>query len=133
MNLFLWCVLMNRIEMAKIFWSIGKNQICNALIAAKILKFLDIYQPESDDSLEQSALEFEKLAIGVLTVFERNTRDAMSDLFIVRYIDFLQKDCLELAVDSECKNFVSNRLVQKVMDDIWYGNKSKVQLVSRFA
>jgi hypothetical protein len=31
-------------------------------------------------------------------------------------------DCLELAVVCDCKGFVSNEIIQNVLDNLWTGN-----------
>ena len=68
--------------------------------------------------------EFEELAIGVLTVFDKSTRNNVKDVLVIRYIEDLNMDCLELAVYCKCKKFVSNSIVQSILDDIWNGKKS---------
>lgn len=77
MNLFYWCLISNRIEIAKIFWRLGKvrvllsikfcltefrkhflfkkYQICNALIAHKILNYFAKHIPDQAKELEKYA------------------------------------------------------------------------------
>lgn len=42
---------------------------------------------------------------------------------MVRYLRFIQMDCLQLAVDCGCQEFVSHRLAQKTLEAIWAGNQ----------
>lgn len=42
---------------------------------------------------------------------------------VLRYDKSLKMDNLELAIDSECTIFVSERIVQSILDDIWNGTK----------
>ena len=63
------------------------------------------------------------MVIGVLEYFDKNTTDAVDDVLIIRYIKELKIDHLDLAVICECKNFISNSLVQRVLDNIWKGTK----------
>ena len=73
--------------------------------------------------------EFENLAIGVLDVFDKNTRDILNHSLVVRYYNHLEKDILELAVMAKCEDFVSHRLIQKTMDKIWFANELNVPFV----
>jgi succinate dehydrogenase flavin-adding protein (antitoxin of CptAB toxin-antitoxin module) len=63
------------------------------------------------------------MAIGVLEVFAKNTSEAVDDVLIIRYIRQLDIDHLELAYICNCKKFISNSLVQRVLDKIWKGKK----------
>ena len=61
------------------------------------------------------------MAIGVLTVFDKNTRENVIDVLINRYFKEFGMDCLELACICECENFLSCSIVQQVLDKIWIG------------
>ncbi len=61
------------------------------------------------------------MAIGTLKVYDKNTRDNVIDVLVIRFIEHFKMDCLELAVDFECKRFVSNTTVQTILDNIWNG------------
>lgn len=61
--------------------------------------------------------------MGVLQTFDSNSRDIISDILIIRYIDYLRKDVLELAVICECEEFVSMPIVQNVITAVFYGEK----------
>ena len=69
--------------------------------------------------------KFEDMAIGVLEVFDKSTRDNVQDVLVIRYIESLKMDCLELAVHCDCVNFVSNSIVQRILDNIWEGKEYK--------
>ena len=73
--------------------------------------------------------EFEKLAIGVLNASEQNTRDLVSDVLIIRYLPFIKMDCLQLAVDCNCEEFLSHSAVQRTLDKIWKGTRSYDKMV----
>lgn len=67
-DLFLWAIIMNRIEMAKVFLCFMKYRICPALIATKILKK---YHEKAEyghakDSYIENANYFEKYAVHCL-------------------------------------------------------------------
>jgi hypothetical protein len=57
--------------------------------------------------------DFEDMAIGVLDVYDKNTRESVVDVLVIRYLRELGMDCLELANLCECKRFLSNSTVQR--------------------
>ena len=59
------------------------------------------------------------MAIGLLEVFDKNTRETVLDVLVLRYLKDLGMDCLELAVLCKCQRFVSNASVQRILDHIW--------------
>ena len=67
-DLFLWSILTNRVDMAKVFLFYMKYRICPALIAAKVLKQYHhrAAHGELRDGYEQSAKYFEQYAINCL-------------------------------------------------------------------
>ncbi len=62
------------------------------------------------------------MAIDLLNIMTRKTRDNADDVFILRYLKEYQMDCLELAVVCDCKGFVSNEIIQNILDNLWTGN-----------
>ena len=54
-------------------------------------------------------------------MYQEKTRKVVDDVLIIRYIKHLEMDCLELAVHCKCKRFVSNPLIQRILDTIWNG------------
>ncbi len=63
------------------------------------------------------------MAIGVLKVFDKSTRDNIIDVLVIRYIKHLEMDNLELAVHCKCERFVSSTSVQTILDTIWEGKR----------
>jgi hypothetical protein len=66
--------------------------------------------------------EFENMAIDLLNIMTRKTRDNADDVFILRYLKEYEIDCLELAVVCDCKRFVSNEIIQNILENLWTGN-----------
>jgi hypothetical protein len=54
-NLFVWALLMNRIEIAKIFWRIGRHQVSTGLFASNLLRSLSKSLPDLESELQLSA------------------------------------------------------------------------------
>ena len=59
------------------------------------------------------------MAIGVLDVYDKNTIENVVNVLVIRYFPELGMDCLELAVLCQCKRFVSNSTVQRILDYAW--------------
>jgi len=73
-DLFLWAILMNRVDMAKVLLSHMKYRICPALIATKIFKQYYHKAPYGDlkDGYDKSAKYFEQYAINCLNKCDKN-------------------------------------------------------------
>lgn len=83
-DLFLWAILMNYIEMAKVFLAHMKYRICPALIATKILKAyheIALHGKLKEEYL-QSAKYFEQYAIDCITLCEKNDPDEACKLVL---------------------------------------------------
>ena len=65
------------------------------------------------------------MAIGVLDVYDKNTRENVADVLVMRYMKEFSMDCLEMAVHCQCKRFVSNVTVQRILDNIWTGKRNE--------
>lgn len=61
------------------------------------------------------------MAIGVLNIFDSTTDDLINGVILLRKIPFYNLDCLQMAVEADCKKFVSLSSVQNLLTDIWYG------------
>jgi len=120
-NLFLWALLLNRIQIATLFWQIGEYQICTALFASHLLKSIASQFTDLGNELRKSADDFEDMAIGVLQIFDKTTDDILNGVILLRRIPFYGLDCLQMAVEGDCQKFVALSAVQNLLTDIWYG------------
>ena len=75
---------------------------------------------DNDDSFYQSAEEFEHLAVQILDkLYHANFSTCMQA--IIRPIPtYGNVTWLELAVAAEAKQFIAHRVVQDVLNDIWF-------------
>ncbi len=64
------------------------------------------------------------MAIGTLKIFDDERTDKVDDVLIVRYFKEFKMDCLDLAIECECEQFVSTQMVQRVLDKIWLGKRN---------
>ncbi|CAF0985618.1 unnamed protein product, partial [Rotaria sordida] len=118
-ELFLWSVIAGRQDLALLFWSRGKNKICAALIATLIYK---IHAHEkNDDSYNQSAEEFEYLAVQILDKFYQANSKAWLKAIIRQIPAYGNATWLELAVAADAKYFIAQQAVQDLFNDIWFG------------
>ena len=62
---------------------------------------------------------FEEMAIGVITVFEKHTREVVDDVLIRRYIQDYDMDCLMLSIECGCEKLVSSQILQRNLNYIW--------------
>ena len=57
----------------------------------------------------------------MLEVCEEKNNEALKDVLLIRYLVSVGMSCLELAECCDCEKFISHRIVQSVLDDIWSG------------
>jgi hypothetical protein len=121
-DLFLWCVLTHRLEMAKIFLGQMKIRICSALIASKILKSLAKYAPDHDskDKIYLEADDFETYAIECIRCSYFYDRGLAWEL-IMRCVDLYgEVTCLQMAIAADDKKFLYEDACNALLTNIWY-------------
>jgi len=97
-DLFLWAILINRIDMAKVFLSHMKYRICPALIATKILKqyHRKAVYGKLKDSYLKSAEYFEQYAINCLDKCDDHDVDQACDIVLQRNELYGYVTCLQV-------------------------------------
>ena len=88
-----------------------------ALIAALI--FRKRARKENDVSYEQSAAEFESLAVQILNKFYQFNAYACTKALIRQIPAYGNITWLQIAVAAEAKEFIAQRGVQDVLNNIW--------------
>jgi len=85
-DLFLWAILMNSVDMAKVLLSHMKYRICPALIATKIFKQYYRKTPYGDlkISYDKSAKYFEQYAINCLNKCEKKDEAKACEIILQR-------------------------------------------------
>ena len=121
-DLFLWCVLTYRLDMAKIFLSQMKTRICSALIASKILKSLAAYAPDhiAKETLYSKAGDFETHAIEFVRCAYYNDKYQACELIMRRVELYGGVTCLQMATAADDKKFLNEDACQALMTNIWY-------------
>ncbi|XP_078586018.1 transient receptor potential cation channel subfamily M member-like 2 [Branchiostoma floridae x Branchiostoma japonicum] len=123
-ELFVFCVLLNRQEMAHLFWEEGKEGVAAALVGSKLLKSM-ARELENDTELSEEMLEhadkFEDLALGVLN--ECWGEDELrTQLLLVRELYLWgELTCLRIAISGDHLNFIAHSACQALLNNIWMG------------
>lgn len=65
--------------------------------------------------------EFENYATGALDIIYNNSHILISYCVLLREVVFYNIDCLQMAMVCDCKQFVSQPVVQQLFDSIWWG------------
>lgn len=100
-DLFIWAILVNYIDMAKVLLAHVNHRICAALIAAKILKsYRDKYAIYDDkkNAYTQSMKYFEDYAIDCLTLCYRNDPNTACELILRECGLFGKVSCLQVSI-----------------------------------
>ena len=134
-DLFLWCVLTYRLDMAEIFLSQMRTRICSALIASKILKSLATYAPDqaAKDTLYSKASYFETHAIEFVRCAYANDKHQACELIMRRIDLYGGVTCLQMAMAADNKRFLYEDACQALLTNIWYDKLDPVRERNRLA
>ncbi len=121
-NLFVWALLYNRLELAKIFWKTGEFQTLTALFASNLLKKMAARLSDMEGHLTQAGNYFEETACGVLTLFDENNDDLMNGVILLQKVPYYEDlNSLEIAIQGDCLKFISLSCVQTLITSVWNG------------
>ncbi|XP_052091142.1 transient receptor potential cation channel subfamily M member-like 2 isoform X5 [Mytilus californianus] len=125
-ELFFWSVLMNRQELAKIFWKQGKDAIAGALVAYGLLKKLAKRTEDTElkKSLDRNAIDFSDLAIKVLNECHETDERKAQNLLIRQLDNWGGATCVLIAVETQNKHFISQTACQSLLNRVWMGRLS---------
>jgi transient receptor potential cation channel subfamily M protein 3 len=128
-DLFLWCILTYRLDMAKIFLSQLKTRICSALIASKILKSLADYAPDqvAKDTLYSKADDFETHAVKFIQYAYINDKHQACELIMRSTNLYGGVTCLQMAIAADDKKFLHEDACQALLTNIWYDKVDPVR------
>ncbi|XP_072174396.1 transient receptor potential cation channel subfamily M member-like 2 [Diadema setosum] len=125
-ELFLFAILQNRHDMARLFWEEGRESIASALTASKILKAMADKEDDSDqsESMMKHAETYEDLAIGVLNECYEEDEERSALILVSELPHWGNSTCLTIAVNAMNKNFIAHSGVQNLLTEIWMGKIS---------
>uniref|UniRef100_A0A669BEC2 non-specific serine/threonine protein kinase n=1 Tax=Oreochromis niloticus TaxID=8128 RepID=A0A669BEC2_ORENI len=126
-DLFVWAVLQQRQQMALFLWQHGEEALARATVACKLYRSMafEARQSSLDDNIIERfktySLEFGKLAVDVLDcAFRQNEQMAMK-LLTYEMEEWSHFTCLQMAVSSCHRPFVSHSCTQTLLTDLWTG------------
>ncbi|KAI8499390.1 Transient receptor putative cation channel sub M member 2 [Branchiostoma belcheri] len=125
-DLFLWAVLTNKKDMARLFWRMGSDHIAAALSASKILMSLaDLAKNEEQLVLYQDLMEHARQlecdARGVLEDCHQKNRSQSHDLLVRRQDRWGDVTAMAIAASSQHMTFMSHDACQTKMNLVWKG------------
>ncbi|KAL3875817.1 hypothetical protein ACJMK2_033732 [Sinanodonta woodiana] len=129
-DLFIWAILFNRREMAKMFWKISRNQIGGALVACALLKNLAIKADNDEElelsvSLQEHSVMYEDLATSVLAECYRKNKQLAHQLVVRRLNMYGKTTLFTLADANELMKFMGHTCCQTKLNLIWKGRMAQ--------
>ncbi|XP_026176429.1 transient receptor potential cation channel subfamily M member 6 isoform X2 [Mastacembelus armatus] len=126
-DLFVWAVLQQRQQMALFLWQHGEEALACATVACKLYRSMafEARQSNMDDNIAERlkaySLEFGQLAVDLLDcAFRQNEQMAMK-LLTSEMEAWSHFTCLQMAVSSCHRPFVSHSCTQTLLTDLWTG------------
>uniref|UniRef100_A0A3P9LRN6 non-specific serine/threonine protein kinase n=1 Tax=Oryzias latipes TaxID=8090 RepID=A0A3P9LRN6_ORYLA len=126
-DLFVWAVLQQRQQMALFLWQHGEEALARAIVGCKLYRSMAFEAQLSSmydniaEKFKADSLEFGKLAVDVLDcAFRQNGQMAMK-LLTSEMEAWSHFTCLQLAVSSCHRPFVSHSCTQTLLTDLWTG------------
>ncbi|XP_061762773.1 transient receptor potential cation channel subfamily M member 6 isoform X2 [Nerophis ophidion] len=126
-DLFVWAVLQQRQEMALFLWQHGEEALARAAVACKLYRSMafEARQSSMNDNIAEQfkaySLEFGQLAVNLLDcAFRQNEKMAMK-LLTSEMEAWSHFTCLQIAVSSCHRPFVSHSCTQTLLTDLWTG------------
>ncbi|XP_071149544.1 transient receptor potential cation channel subfamily M member-like 2 [Mytilus edulis] len=126
-ELFMWAVLMNRKEMAKLFWKKDRDFICAALYASSLAKklektassegYMELTKYFADDSRY-----YEQLAYDVMTELYIKDKHKARQLLVQKVQRYGNTTLFELSQHNHLMKFVEHTACQTKLNIIWKGN-----------
>ncbi|XP_052774542.1 transient receptor potential cation channel subfamily M member-like 2 isoform X2 [Mya arenaria] len=124
LHLFLWSVLLDRQELAKLFSTNEEGPTLSALVAQTILR--SMLERTSDGQLKATIArhieEWSLIANGVLNLaFSSNVERTQGVLLAYNYL-YGFDNCMSYALRKENKDFLAQPAAQMVLNGMWRGN-----------
>ncbi|KAL3836777.1 hypothetical protein ACJMK2_022194, partial [Sinanodonta woodiana] len=123
LDLFVWSVLTNRLDMAKFFWHRGKDAMAAALFAHALLSAMsqEIDDIDFKDTCEENSREFTNLAIGILKECRKIDVNVAKRLLTHEHKRWGYASCDKIAVNAKNHQFISDHACQDIFNSIWMG------------
>ncbi|KAK3595123.1 hypothetical protein CHS0354_002376 [Potamilus streckersoni] len=125
-ELFLWAILFNREDMARMLWKKSINHIAGALVACALLKRLaskadDNEELELKAKLLEHSEKYEDLATAVLGQCYRKDKQSAHQLVVRQLNNYGRTTLFTLAEANELMKFMGHTCCQTKLNLIWKG------------
>ncbi|XP_076088140.1 transient receptor potential cation channel subfamily M member-like 2 [Mytilus galloprovincialis] len=125
-HLFIWAVLMNRRNLAMLFWKRDGDYICSALFASSLAKRLAENASAEAFMNEQTALwessrQYEDLAYSVMTELYLNDRKHARQLLVTEVKRYNSTTIFKITEKFTLMNFMGHAACQTKLNKIWKG------------
>ncbi|KAL3875816.1 hypothetical protein ACJMK2_033731, partial [Sinanodonta woodiana] len=129
-DLFLWAILFNRREMAKMLWKKSINQIAGALVACALLKGLaaeaaDEEELELNAKLQEHSQKYEDFATDVLGECYSKNSQLARQLVVRRLTMYGDTTLFTLAGANDLMKFMGHTCCQTKLNLIWKGRMAQ--------
>uniref|UniRef100_A0A1I8GTE3 Ion_trans domain-containing protein n=1 Tax=Macrostomum lignano TaxID=282301 RepID=A0A1I8GTE3_9PLAT len=134
-ELLIWSLLVGKLQMAELFWTMEKEPVAAALLSSMILKAMvgrtDDFTDKED--FQRGGAQFEDHAWGVLDqCYREDERRAL--LLINRELKFYgDSSCIYLAAEGESIKFMAHPCCQDFLTSTWMGRLSAKNSMTRFS
>ncbi|KAK3607930.1 hypothetical protein CHS0354_006523 [Potamilus streckersoni] len=134
LDLFLWSVLNNKQDVAKLLWYHVEDKMAAALVAHALLSAMSckIEDRELCAEIEENGSEFMTLAIQVAQECHEEDEKKTQDMLIRRMKQWGNTTCIEIAVNAHDKGFISQQVCLDLFDKIWMGGlrqKNRIKIL----
>ncbi|PAA67910.1 hypothetical protein BOX15_Mlig001812g1 [Macrostomum lignano] len=133
-ELMIWALLVGKLQMAELFWSMEKEPIAGALLASILLKAMERRTDDFTDKEEfqRGAAQYEDRAWGVLDQCYRED-ERRAQFLINRELDYYgDSSCIYLAAEGESIKFMAHPCCQDFLTGAWLGQLSQKNALTRF-
>lgn len=125
-ELFLFAILLNRRDLAKMMWKSGEDQIGAALVACSLLKSLaeiadDDEELELSQDLTDHANMWEDMAVGVLSEGYKRDKNMAHQLLVRKLNNYGKTTLFSLADTNTLMKFMEHTCCQTKLNLIWKG------------
>ncbi|KAL3836237.1 hypothetical protein ACJMK2_021676, partial [Sinanodonta woodiana] len=123
MDLLIWSVLNNRQDIAKEFWRHGKVKMVTALVAHALLSAMsrEIDDRDLREAIDNSSSEFMTLAIKTAKACSKANEEDTYKLLKAKSQRWGNTTCIEIALNSRNKEFLSLKVCRDLIHKIWMG------------
>ncbi|CAL1527369.1 unnamed protein product [Lymnaea stagnalis] len=122
-QLLIWAILMDRFNLAQLFWELGSEPITSALICTVLCHRMEIKVPKYltivRNSFHAMKDEFEQLAISVLNECHNVDPDKSIMLIQRKSPTWGGMTCLQIAASASDQAFVSSVACQNSINNVW--------------